>query len=110
VPIELEPDKYYNIQFIITTSNQLTVKTPRYKIVQRKSVDPSITADLVATLNFNNGYIELTLDDTIDSAISGSFIISRCSNINNWAWERIKDFTIASMPPTKFYFKDFTIE
>lgn len=110
LPLELTPDKVYTIQYSIETSNGLKVKTKRYKIVQRRSVDPSIKADLVATLDFNNGYIELTLDDKVDAIISGSFIISRSCNINNWRWERIKDFTLSSTPPAKFNFKDCTIE
>lgn len=110
IPIELEIDKRYYIQFSIKTTNGVEAKTARYKIVQRRSVDPSITAELKAALDYNNGYIILTLKDTVDSVISGSFVVSRCDNVHGWQWQKIRSFTMSSTSPDRFYFKDCTIE
>lgn len=110
IPIELEENKYFSICFEIETTNGVKAKSSFYKIIQRKSLDPSIQAKLVTTLNFNNGYIALTLDDSVDKIISGTFIIARASNINNWKWETIREFRLSSAPPSDFRFEDHTIE
>lgn len=110
MPIELEINKSYTISFLITTVNGIKIRTNRYRIIHRRSLDPEIKADLIATLNFENGYISLTLKDEVDKIISGTFVISRCSNINNWIWETIKDFQLSSTPPEDFEFKDMSIE
>ena len=38
-------------------------------------------------MDFNNGYVLLTIQDDEDPVISGSFSIGRCDNANNWIWE-----------------------
>ena len=106
----LTENKVYQVEFIATTANGLVAKSPRYRIVQRKSVDPSIHADLKATLNFNNGYILLTFENCQEPIVSGSFLVSRCSNLNNYTWEPIREFSLQSVRSDKWTYKDCTIE
>ena len=106
----LVENKVYQVQFIATTVNGLVVKSPRYRIVQRKSVDPSIHTELKATLNFNNGYVLLTFDNCQESIISGSYLISRCSNLNNYIWEPVREFSLSSVRADRWSYKDCTIE
>lgn len=103
-------NKVYQIEFIATTANGLIAKSPRYRIIQRKSVDPSIHTELKATLNFNNGYILLTFENCQEAIVSGSFLISRCSNLNNYTWEPIREFTLQSVRSDRWSYKDCTIE
>ena len=110
IPKELEVDKSYTIIFEATTTNGIHVSSKRYRIIQRRSVDPNITAELMAVLNYENGYILLKLKDEVDPIVSGNFLVCRASNINNWQWEQIKNFNLQSTPPDEFRFLDCTIE
>ncbi len=110
LPKELVVDRSYTIVYQATTTNGLQVNSQRYRIVMRRSIDPNIHAELVATLDYNNGYVALTLNDDIDPIVSGQFVISRASNVNNWQWDKIKEFNLQSTPPKKFIFKDCTVE
>ena len=103
-------DKVYRLQFVTTSINGIVAQSPKYKIVSKKSIDPSITAKLVATLNFDNGYVLLTLDDDSDALINGYFLISRASNVNDWGWEPLQNFALSSLKPEDWSFKDCTIE
>lgn len=103
-------DKVYRLQFVTTSINGIIAASPKYKIVSKKSIDPSITAKLVATLNFDNGYVLLTLDDDSDALINGYFLISRASNVNDWGWEPLQNFALSSLKPEDWSFKDCTIE
>lgn len=106
----LVENKIYQIEFHATTANGVIAKSPRYRIVQRKSVDPSIHADLKATLNFNNGYVLLTFENCQETIISGSYLLSRCSNLNNYTWEPIREFSLQSTRSDRWAYKDCTIE
>jgi len=106
----LPVDEVYTIEFIATSVNGLVVKSPRYKIASRRSVDPSINVKLKANLNYDNGYILLTFEAEKDTIVSGNFLISRCSNLNNYIWEPIRDFTLQSVKAEKWTFMDCTIE
>lgn len=107
---DLDLHKSYYIQFTVTTTNKLVVRSLKYRVVQRRSIDPDITADLVAGLNFNNGYVALSLADEIDPVISGTFLLSRASSKNNYLWEEIKRFDLHSIPPKDWSYRDYTIE
>lgn len=107
---DLDLHKSYYIQFIITTTNKLVIHSLKYRVVQRRSISPDITADLVAGANFNNGYILLSLVDEIDPVISGTFLISRASSKNNFHWEEIKRFDLHSIPPQDWFYRDYTVE
>lgn len=103
-------DEVYTIEFIATSINGLVVRSPRYKIASRRSVDPSINVKLKANLNYDNGYILLTFEAKKDTIVSGNFLISRSSNLNNYIWEPIRDFTLQSIKAEKWTFMDCTIE
>jgi len=107
---DLKENNYYYIEFVVTTVNQLVEKSPAYKIMQRNLINPEISADLVAIMNYDNGYIQLSLNDEIDSTISGNFVLSRASSNNDYAWEELKRFEFNSMPPKDWGYMDYTVE
>ena len=58
---DLEVGAIYKIQYTITTNNLLTLSTPRYRIMQKPSIDPEIKASLNVSLNYDNGYITVNI-------------------------------------------------
>ena len=58
---ELAMNETYYIQYEVITTNKMKVNSPRYRIMRRQSIDPEIQAELIAELNTENGYINLTL-------------------------------------------------
>ena len=107
---DLSYDTSYYITFIATTNNGLTLASNDFRIVQRRSLMPEIKTSLVAGLNFEEGYIKLSLYDTEDKVISGSFLISRASSKNNYNWEEIRRFDLISVVPSTWSYKDCTVE
>lgn len=107
---DLESDKNYYIVFQVTTTNGLVVTTPKYRIAQRSSISPDITFDLVATADYDNGYIGLTLENSNRKAISGTFLLSRASSINNYAWEELRRIDMHGTITTKWSFLDCIVE
>lgn len=107
---DLSYDASYYITFIATTNNGLTIASNDYRIVQRRSLMPEIRTSLVAGLNFEEGYIKLSLYDTEDKVVSGSFLISRASSKNNWNWEEIRRFDLISVVPSTWFYRDCTVE
>lgn len=110
VPQDLELDKTYYIKFFIKTVNGLEKSTSYFRLMQRRSVSPEIEASLVATLQADEGYINLKIEDKVDAVISGAFLISRASSLNGYAWEELKRFDLQSMVPDKWSFLDCTVE
>ena len=61
----------------------------RYRIRQTPSVKPEIDVNVIATMNFENGYMDITMQgkkdaDGIEPAISGKFRILRSNNDGLW--------------------------
>ena len=105
----------YKIKYIVTTNNGLTVSSPLYRLTQKPSISPEINASVIATLNYNNGYVDVKLvsnSDPSDPQIaSGSFIVSRaCEDTNYTIWDEIHRFELKAQVPTLSLCKDFTIE
>ena len=106
---ELDISKSYHLQFIATTVNKLVVKSQKYRIVQRESVPPDVDLGLLATLDFNNGLAVLTMISDIP-VISGNFVITRASSLNDFKWEEIKRFDLHATPTQEWIYKDYTVE
>lgn len=107
---DLSTDKTYYITFSVTTTNGLELTSPRYRLLQRRSIPAEIHADLIATLNYENGYVKLKMDDNIDSIISGTFLISRASSKNNYVWEEFRRFDLLAVVPNTWSLVDYTVE
>lgn len=115
IPRDLDANVSYYLVFQIKTSNNLVLETRKYRIMQQESVNPEIKAHLKATNNFEEGYIDLNLigDRDIDgneSLAIGSFIVSRAASNENYVWNRIMSFSLQSQSPTRFLWRDYTIE
>lgn len=114
-PQELLTGDIYKIKYTITTINKLTLSTPRYRIMQKPSINPEIKAALEVSLNYDNGYIQVRLDgekvNGIEDPVSGAFLLSRaCEDSNYQIWDEITRFKLTSEIPSRQVWKDFTVE
>ena len=114
--IDLEDNKNYYIQYTVTTINNLVISTPKYKITQQYSVDSQILAYVTPTLNYEEGYIQVSLTSRLNDMAekenaSGTFILSRsCEDDNYKLWNELCRFRLVEEIPDKDLWKDFTIE
>lgn len=116
LPQDIDINQTYYIRYCVTTQNGLKLYTPKYRIMKKMSIDPEISAKLNAQLNFDNGYIQLDLEGTLDennmeSPVTGAFLLARsCEDSNYMIWEDLYRFKLAAEFPTRILWKDFTIE
>lgn len=113
----LEDGILYKIRYSIITNNNLEIQTPRYSIMQAESIDPTISAKLIAELDYNNACISVGMIGAVDPSVgkeapvSGAFILVRASSDTGFnVWTVIHDFRLKGQVPSSFLFKDFTIE
>lgn len=106
---DLDINRSYYIQFFTKSVNGLEYPSQRYRIMQRRSISPDINANLVAKLDYDNGFISMKLD-TKEPVISGLFLVSRAASNNGYKWEEFKRFDLQSMIPEKWSLMDCTIE
>lgn len=113
---DLQLDQIYRIQYTVTTNSGLVLSTPRYRIMQKLSVDPEIDAILSASVNYDNGYIAINLvgnkdDEGMEKLATGAFLLSRaCADTNYSTWDEISRFKLAAQFPSRQLWKDFTAE
>ena len=112
---ELEDNKSYYIKYIVTTINGLIVESPTYRLMQQNPVHPDLQAEVTAAVNFEEGYIDVGLVGIVNKKgneipATGSFILSRAASNTNWTWQNITYFTLQAQRPTRFLWRDFTVE
>lgn len=113
---DLDENEKYTIVYSVKTNNGLEESSPVYWIFAQKSVISTMNAKLVTTLNYNNGYVQLSLIGEKDQfgyekSVCGSFILSRASEKTNYTqWEEINRFVLVFEKPSSKTWKDFTIE
>lgn len=113
---ELPLNKSYRIKYTVTTINGLVISSPRYRIMQKISIDSDIQATLEAIANFDNGEITLNLigkkdDEGLEVPASGAFLLTRsCEDDNYTDWDEIARFKLSAQKPSRQLWKDYTIE
>lgn len=113
---DLVINKNYSIQYIVKTINGLTIKSNRYRIMQKETIDPEIYVDIDAKLNSDNAYIEVGLvghkdEFGVEYTATGSFVIRRASDEDNFTqWKTVLLFRLNGHTPSKWSWKDFAIE
>lgn len=106
---DLEPNQLYYLYFSVKTMNGLECSSIRYRISQLSSVGTELDLGLKADLNYENGYIRLSLacDEPI---ISGTFLISKACSKDDYQWTELKRFDVQSLIPNEWSLLDCTIE
>ena len=113
---ELEVDKSYYIQYKIKTVNNLELSTPKYRIMKKTSIETEMDATMSATLNYENGYVDIDLIGTknqfgLETPVTGAFLITRaCSDNNYGVWNEISRFKLQAQNPSRWLWRDFTVE
>lgn len=113
---DLEPNKKYYIEYIITTTNGLVQSSGKYTIIQRNYLEPEHKIIPKPSLNFENGYITINLlgetDDTQqEKLIGGYFKLLRSDNTNNFnSWQEMTKFALNYTQPSRWHWKDFTVQ
>jgi hypothetical protein len=70
--------------------------------MQRTTIDPDLKADLVAKVNFDNGYVDIGLighknENNAEDIVTGSFLLARaCEDTNYMKWEEIARFKLTA--------------
>lgn len=113
---DLDINKTYYVEYIVTTSNKMQISSGRYRIMQKMSIDPEIRVDLVPELNYENGYITLHLighknELGVEYAATGTFRILRSSDKEGYGvWHEILKFSLYGQQPSRWLWQDMTIE
>ena len=115
-PSDLVNGKIYYIQYSVITNNNLEVFSPKYRIMQKRSIAPEIYATVNASMNYENGYIDIQLvgeqdADGMEKGATGSFLLARsCSDDNFTVWSEILRFGLHGQRPSRDLYRDFTVE
>lgn len=113
---DLIDNQAYYIEYIVKTINNAEFSSGRYKIVNKTTVNPKIEATLAATLNYDNGYIDVRLvgkldADGVEHTATGQFVLKRGSSKDNYTeWNTILTFRLNGSKPSRWLYRDFTIE
>ena len=109
---ELDAGKNYYIQFLVKTIGLMELDTGLYQIVQGEPIPPLREHTIVvdASLNYDNGYIDINMKHFNNSLMIGKYVLSRASSKDNFkSWNEIMRFTL-NRETKKEIWKDFTIE
>ena len=112
----LESNKIYSIVYTVTTANGLVKSSPKYRITEQSTIPPEIDAQLIATMNEENGYVELRLvggKDAfgVEKVSTGTFLISRSSSEDNYgSWSEVSRFALFGEAPSSHAWRDFTVQ
>ena len=109
---ELDAGKNYYIQFLVKTIGLMELDTGLYQIVQGEPIPPLRKHTIVvdASLNYDNGYIDINMKHFNNSLMTGKYVLSRASSKDNFkSWNEIMRFTL-NRETKKEIWKDFTIE
>lgn len=108
---DLDLNVSYYIQYIVTTTNGMEVKSPKYRIRQRRQIPMNLEAHLSVELNYDKGVTEIYLvaDEGKENTVaSGYFLLSRRGDDTN-EWHELQYFSLQSELPTRLLFTDYTI-
>ena len=112
---DLEFGQIYRIKYEVTTNNGLVFSSPEYLLTQQKSLNMFLKGSLIADLNYEEGYVDISIkgyvdENGIEEIGNGAFLLSREDSLNPGVWEELGRFSLKYESPTKTVFRDFTIE
>lgn len=107
---ELDENSIYLLSWKITTCNNLTYESDKYRIVNKKKLDNGFQGDITATLNRDNGYIDIDLKSKNNMPETGHYVILRHASNNFGVWNEMFRFNLEQEVPTRHVWKDLTVE
>lgn len=112
----LDMDKLYFIQYSVTTTNKLSLSTPKYKIIDRELISSKADTNIITDLNFENGYITVKAKGNKDElgllhSITGAFVLLRSDSKSNFTdWTELRRFNVSNQPIDGLLYTDYTVE
>ena len=112
---DFEENQLYHLVMTMTSVNGLTLKSPRYRLVQRDNTDGNFDEldkiRIEAIPNFEEGYCKVQLKPTSFSFLSttGVFVLFRSENKKPYVWEKISQFSARMEPIDQIYKIDTTV-
>lgn len=124
-------DTIYQIEYIVTTVNNLTLKSPLYKLISAPAINFEKDIAVSAYSDIDEGYVIVSFlgaeqeiydfNATIASDIiprkkvevlcNGSFVLSRSSSKDNFgSWLELDRFKLSGEKPSTRPFYDYTVE
>ena len=113
---DLNLSKTYRLILTMTSINGVTVRSPKYRIIQRENSDLKFDEikDLIllAKTNFDDAYSEITIRPIPKDkeVISGFFVLSRSEAKQPYEWKKIHKFIAKSDLIKSIHLTDYTIE
>lgn len=107
---ELDENSIYLLSWKVTTCNNLTYESDKYRIVNKKKLDNGFQGDITATLNRDNGYIDIDLKSKNNMPETGHYVILRHASNNFGVWNEMFRFNLEQEVPTRHVWKDLTVE
>lgn len=104
----LQPGKSYFARFYIKTINNIELSSNEIQIYAKENLPINSYFQLIADLNFDNGYIDISL---AGSKLSKKYKLARASSKDNFnTWTEILDFEFSNTQLPISLWKDFTVE
>lgn len=108
---ELNNNQTYYVQYSIITNNNLEIKSSKYRVMAKETINPELEATVEATLNAEEGYIKIKLNSESEKAAYGSYVLKRASSKDDFNnWDTICYFKLRGQLPRDWSWTDFTIE
>lgn len=107
---DLDEEGSYTIQFMVKTTGNMEASSVRYRISQKRSVPPEAKFDFKATMDKENGFVNLTIENCSQPLLTGTFLISRRSNLEgDTDWTDFKRFNLQAIQPSSFNIIDCSV-
>lgn len=104
----LQPGKSYFARFYIKTINNIELSSNEIQIYAKENLPINSYFQLIADLNFDNGYIDISL---AGSKLSKKYKLARASSKDNFnTWTEILDFEFSNTQLPISLWQDFTVE
>ena len=107
---DLKANLTYYLQYTVHTMNGLTYSTGKYKIMQKETISSNLKAEINTELNYDDGYIDISIKDDTNELYSGTYSVSRASSKEPDTWEELYTFALYDETANKFLFRDYLIE
>lgn len=115
IKTDLEQDKMYYLDYTIKTVNGLVKSAQTKHISQIGSIDSKLHTKLECNLDYENGYIDISLVKPdgveIEESAVGSFYLLRASDEDDFnSWHEVLKFVLQGQQPSRHLWKDMTIK
>lgn len=115
VKTNLEQNKIYYLDYSVKTINGLVKSAQTKYISQNGSIDSKLNTKIKCDLDYENGYIDVSLtkpdDVEIEETAVGSFYLLRASDEDNFnSWHEVLKFVLQGQQPSRHLWKDMTVK